>query len=296
MEQATVGYTIANNVNLRSGPDKSAKRVTKIARKGSRLDVLGTVQGQDGLWYAVRYGEHEGFVFGSLLRIEEITEPTTEPSIEPSAEPTTEPSTEPTTEPSTEPTAEPSTEPTVEPSTDPTVEPSMEPTVEPSTEPSTEPTVEPSTEPTAEPTSEPEEETIWGLIGYTGKSAVLMRAQASEKSDCIGRLDEPNTPVFVLDASEDGRWFRVQYGMQRGYILTDLLWLSGERVPSVPSAEEQGAEIGYTAARNVPAYDKPSAGSGVSSFKNQGIELVVIGSIENDEGVWYAVQFGSRVL
>ena len=153
VERATVGYTIANNVNLRSGPDKSAKRVTKIARKGSRLDVLGTAQGQDGLWYAVRYGEHEGFVFGSLLRIEEITEPTTEPSIEPSAEPTTEPSTEPTAEPSTEPTTEPSTEPTVEPSTEPSAEPTVEPSTEPTAEPSTEPTAEPSTEPTAEPTS-----------------------------------------------------------------------------------------------------------------------------------------------
>ncbi|MBP3523182.1 MAG: CHAP domain-containing protein, partial [Clostridia bacterium] len=154
-EQAMVGYTTANNVNLRSGPDKNAKRVTRIARKGSRLDVLGTAQGPDGLWYAVRYGEHEGFVFGSLLRVEKLEEPSTEPTVEPSTEPTVEPSTEPTVEPSTEPTVGPSTEPTVEPSTEPTVEPSTEPTVEPSTEPTVEPSTEPSTEPTVEPSTEP---------------------------------------------------------------------------------------------------------------------------------------------
>jgi hypothetical protein len=91
----------------------------------------------------------------AYIRLQEIKQQRSEPSVEPNPEPSTEPSPEPSVEPSPEPSTEPSPEPSVEPSPEPSTEPNPEPSTEPSPEPSTEPNPEPSTEPSPEPSTEP---------------------------------------------------------------------------------------------------------------------------------------------
>ncbi|MCI8529691.1 MAG: hypothetical protein HFH82_11170 [Lachnospiraceae bacterium] len=93
--------------------------------------------------------------FLMVEKVEEGTEPTSEPTTEPTEEPTTEPTGDPTTEPTGDPTTEPTEEPTTEPTGDPTTEPTGDPTTEPTGHPTTEPTGDPTTEPTGDPTTEP---------------------------------------------------------------------------------------------------------------------------------------------
>ena len=256
-----VGYTTAGTVNVRSGPSKKTKTVGQVSPRGSCVEVLGTAESDGELWIAVKAGRIEGYIFGELLRLEEIEREETENS-------------ELTLE------ATPRTE------NGPEATPNPEETVSP------EPTATPEAEVTAEPTENPLE----GLIAYTTRDAVLMREEPGENAACIGRLDRKNTQVIVLDISDDGLWLCVQYGAQQGYIYAKLLSVTGEWMEHIPDTDELGMRIGYTAVNGVSLYDRPSEKGGSVTIEKKGTELAISGTEENEKGLWYLVQFGSRTL
>ncbi len=66
-----LGAIIGSNVNVRADHSTSSSRVTRLS-VGSRVDVLGTFNvpsGQySGIWYNIRTGNHEGWVYGRYLQ------------------------------------------------------------------------------------------------------------------------------------------------------------------------------------------------------------------------------------
>ena len=265
VDRATAGYTMAGTVNVRSGPSTRTETVGQVSPRGSRVDVLGAVERDGELWFAVKAGRVEGFIFGELLRLEEIEEEAEEEETGETGE-TPEPTDSPESTPAPEETASP------------------------------EPTATTAAETTSEPTDAPADNPLEGLLAYTTRDAVLMRAEPSEKADRIGRLDHANTQVILLGISDDGLWLRVQYGAQQGYIYAKLLSVTEQRAEHIPDMDELGMRTGYTAVSGVSLYDRPSEKGGSMTIRKKGTELAISGTEENEKGLWYLVQFGSRTL
>ncbi|MDY5349479.1 MAG: SH3 domain-containing protein [Candidatus Ventricola sp.] len=265
MDRATAGYTMAGTVNVRSGPSTRTETVGQVSPRGSRVDVLGAVESDGELWFAVKAGRVEGYIFGELLRLEEIEEEAEEEETGETGE-TPEPTDSPESTPAPEETASP------------------------------EPTATTAAETTSEPTDAPADNPLEGLLAYTTRDAVLMRAEPSEKADRIGRLDHANTQVILLGISDDGLWLRVQYGAQQGYIYAKLLSVTEQRAEHIPDMDELGMRTGYTAVSGVSLYDRPSEKGGSMTIRKKGTELAISGTEENEKGLWYLVQFGSRTL
>ena len=265
MDRATAGYTMAGTVNVRSGPSTRTETVGQVSPRGSRVDVLGAVESDGELWFAVKAGRVEGYIFGELLRLEEIEEETEEEETGETGE-TPEPTDSPESTPAPEETASP------------------------------EPTATTAAEKTSEPTDAPADNPLEGLLAYTTRDAVLMRAEPGEKADRIGRLDHANTQVILLGISDDGLWLRVQYGAQQGYIYAKLLSVTEQRAEHIPDMDELGMRTGYTAVSGVSLYDRPSEKGGSMTIRKKGTELAISGTEENEKGLWYLVQFGSRTL
>ncbi|MBR1439027.1 MAG: SH3 domain-containing protein, partial [Synergistaceae bacterium] len=66
-----IGIISGNAVNVRSDHTTSSQRVTRL-KSGTRVDILGTfnvTSGQhQGIWYNIRTGSNEGWVYGQYLR------------------------------------------------------------------------------------------------------------------------------------------------------------------------------------------------------------------------------------
>ena len=66
----TTAVTLTNAVNIRRGTDTNSRRLGKVNKAGTRVNVLGTVMNQDVLWYYVQHEDVKGFIRSDLLMLE----------------------------------------------------------------------------------------------------------------------------------------------------------------------------------------------------------------------------------
>lgn len=117
-------------------------------------------------------------------------------------------------------------------------------------------------------------------IGFVNASSLRLRSQASSSSSTLDFA--PRNDVVVI-LGQTGKWYRVNYNLQIGYMHSDYL---------TPLTREN-AELGYGRfnGSKVNVRSGPGTGYGVLAQGNLGDKAYIIG-INNQ---WYKVIFGQRI-
>lgn len=170
---------------------------------------------------------------------------------------------------------------------------------------------------------------IWfGAIATAGASHLTIGAEAEVASDDnvnlrvepavdarVVTLIGPAKYVYVLDGPrwvEDTAWYQVEFDGDRGWIRGDLLVPArartssrGDRaaseadqrtVPGAPPGVRVGSEASVITDDGLNLRVKPSTGAPIMELvKNAGFVFVIDGPVENDEGIWYKVEFDGSV-
>jgi len=117
-------------------------------------------------------------------------------------------------------------------------------------------------------------------IGFVNASSLRLRSQASSSSSTLDYA--PRNDVVVI-LGQSGKWFKVNYNLQIGYMHSDYLKL----------LTRENAELGYGKfnGSRVNMRSGPGTGYGVLAQGNLGDRAYIIG-INNQ---WYKVIFGQRI-